>query len=104
MTIKVTICHSVSFERRRAFGTVFAQNQSIMNSLCQHCDQMIIGKSYRVLSKEHGVILLDMIVCRSCRDRAKELGLRTEKVNSTISHAMGWMASAHLTFRVSQSQ
>ena len=35
---------------------------------------------YRVLSEEQGVILLDMIVCQSCYDQARALGLKGEEV------------------------
>ena len=40
-----------------------------------------------MLSEEDSVILLDMIVCYSCHERAKELGLRAEELKSTKSRA-----------------
>ena len=51
-----------------------------MKFFCRHCDQVITGKPYRVLSEEDGVVLLDMIVCQLCYQRAKDLGLRAEKL------------------------
>lgn len=61
--------------------------QTVVKFLCQHCDQVIEGSPYRVLSVEGGVTLLDMIVCHSCGERAKALGLRTEKIGPMIIHA-----------------
>jgi len=66
-----------------------------MKFLCRHCDQWITGRSYRVLSEEHGVVLLDMIVCHACRERAKELGLRTEAIEPTKRRVRVWAALAH---------
>jgi hypothetical protein len=51
-----------------------------MEFLCRHCDEVAIGKKYRVFSEEDGVILLDMTVCRSCYDQARRLGLDGEEV------------------------
>ena len=52
-----------------------------MEFICRHCDEITTGKKYRVFSEEDGVTLLDMIVCRSCYDQARQLGLDGEEVN-----------------------
>jgi hypothetical protein len=36
-----------------------------------------------VISREKGVTMLDMIVCRACYVEARKLGLKTEKLAST---------------------
>jgi hypothetical protein len=72
----------------RTFGQLFGnrllacmlQNSNFMEFCCRHCDEMVTGAMYRVFSEEDGVTLLDMIVCRSCYDQAKELGLDGEEV------------------------
>lgn len=51
-----------------------------MKFICRHCDEPTIGTPYRVVSEEAGVILLDMIVCHSCVEQAKDLGLQTEEM------------------------
>lgn len=50
-----------------------------MEFLCQHCDEMATGTMYRVFSEDDGVLLLNMIVCRSCYDQARALGLDGEE-------------------------
>ena len=60
-----------------------------MEFLCRHCDGIVEGARYRVLSEEDGVILLDMIVCRPCYDQARELGLHGEEVTSDEQLAPG---------------
>jgi hypothetical protein len=57
------------------------QNSDFMEFCCRHCDEISTGAMYRVFSEEDGVTLLDMIVCRSCYDQARELGLDCEEVN-----------------------
>ena len=59
----------------------------LVKFLCRHCDQSITGRPYRVLSEENGVTFLDLIVCDSCHQEAKELGLRAEEFKSTKSRA-----------------
>jgi superfamily II helicase len=71
-----------------------------MKFLCRHCDQMITGKRYRVLSQEDGVTLLDMIVCHSCRERAKELGLRAEEIGPMMNRAKRLAVAADSTSRI----
>jgi RNase P subunit RPR2 len=51
-----------------------------MEFFCRHCDELVTGDMYRVISEEDGIVLLDMIVCRSCYDEARELGLECRKV------------------------
>ena len=76
-------------ESASLFGSLFAnhplaymlQKANSMELLCRHCDEVITGAMYRVLSEEDGVILLDMIVCRSCYEQARELGLDGEEVS-----------------------
>ncbi|MGE5305800.1 MAG: hypothetical protein ACM3TN_21010 [Alphaproteobacteria bacterium] len=53
-----------------------------MTLICEHCDQMIVGNTYRVTSEEDGYILLEMIVCSVCAMEAKQLHLRTEVVDA----------------------
>jgi hypothetical protein len=51
--------------------------------LCDHCERILTSKGYRVISEEPegGGILLDMIVCHPCREKAKELGLKIEEID-----------------------
>ena len=53
-----------------------------MDTICRHCDEIIVGKAYRVTSEEDGVALLNMIVCASCAAAAKSLLLHTEEITS----------------------
>jgi len=48
--------------------------------ICRHCDKFTTGVPYRVMSEEAGVVLLDMIVCHSCCERAKNLGLHVKEI------------------------
>jgi hypothetical protein len=47
---------------------------------CQHCEQPIMGRAYRVISQESGVTLLDMTVCHYCFIDAQRLGLKGEEL------------------------
>jgi RNase P subunit RPR2 len=51
-----------------------------MKFFCRHCDEIVVGKAYRVVSEEDGVILLNMTVCRSCYKQARALGLYSEPI------------------------
>lgn len=51
-----------------------------MNIVCRHCDETIVGQSYRVISEEDGVVLLNMVVCALCAAVAKSLMLHTEEI------------------------
>jgi len=53
----------------------------IMERLCQHCGEPIVGNAYRVISEEKGITLLNMIVCALCFMEAKRLRLHTEEIN-----------------------
>ncbi|HJU60485.1 MAG TPA: hypothetical protein VJ864_00440 [Candidatus Binatia bacterium] len=53
---------------------------SPMGWICQHCDAPFVGPAYRVKSEESGIVLLNLIVCHRCHVQARELGLRTEKI------------------------
>jgi hypothetical protein len=53
---------------------------SSMGWICQHCDAPFVDPPYRVKSEESGIVLLDLIVCHRCHVQARELGLRTEKI------------------------
>jgi hypothetical protein len=47
-----------------------------------------VGKPYRVISEEAGVILLDMIVCHACFVQARDLGLQTEEIVSDAAQKL----------------
>lgn len=51
-----------------------------MNHICRHCDEIIEGKAYRVISEEDGIALLNMVVCATCAAAAKSLLLYTEEI------------------------
>ena len=51
-----------------------------MKFFCRHCERIVFGRSYRVISQEDGVTLLDMTVCHSCYEQAKALGLHSEAI------------------------
>ena len=52
---------------------------------CEHCEEVIRGRSYRVFSyDDDGSILLDMVVCEQCNDRARSLGLKAEELRSAV--------------------
>jgi hypothetical protein len=53
----------------------------MMDRICQHCGELIIGNTYRVTSEDHGIPLLDLIVCSLCSMEAKRLRLHTEEIN-----------------------
>jgi hypothetical protein len=58
---------------------------SIIDLICEHCDEKFEGAAYRVTSEEDGVVLLDMVVCYSCSIEARRLGLQTKEHD--IRHA-----------------
>jgi hypothetical protein len=50
--------------------------------LCDHCERTLTSKAYRVISEDAGGgILLDMIVCHPCSQKAQELGLEIHEIN-----------------------
>jgi hypothetical protein len=53
------------------------------NSTCDHCEGILLNdKAYRVRTQDHGLILLDMIVCYGCHLEAKKLGLQTDELQA----------------------
>ena len=50
---------------------------------CDHCEGIFTSKAYRVISEdpEGGGILLDMIVCHPCSEKAQDLGLKIEEID-----------------------
>jgi hypothetical protein len=55
-----------------------------MDFICQHRDKLKHGLAYRVTSEEAGVILLEMIVCQSCSEQAKNLRLDVKEINQAV--------------------
>ena len=51
-----------------------------MEFFCRHCEEVATGSIYRVFSVEDGIVLLDMVVCRSCYGQARQLGLDAEEM------------------------
>lgn len=64
-------------------GIVLANDLSVNEILCDHCEGPLTGNAYRVLSEEDGVTLLDMVVCHACYLEARRIGLETAE--------LGWM-------------
>jgi hypothetical protein len=62
---------------------LLANDQSVNEILCDHCEGRLTGNAYRVLSEEDGVTLLDMVVCHACYLEARRIGLKTAE--------LGWM-------------
>ena len=56
-----------------------AHRGNIMDYICQHCGESIIGDAYRVTSEDQGIPLLDLVVCSLCSMEAKRLRLHTRK-------------------------
>ncbi len=52
------------------FGILVAVAKA-MSNICHHCDEPIVGTVYRVTSEADGVPLLNMVVCASCANVAK---------------------------------
>jgi ribosomal protein L40E len=57
-----------------------AQHAPFVERICQHCYASFGGTAWRVKSEEAGVVFLNMVVCRTCYEEAKRLGLFTEKL------------------------
>ena len=66
-----------------------------MDSICQHCGELIVGNAYRVTSEEEGITLLDMIVCSLCFMEAKRLRLHTEELHVRSKQASGRNRGSH---------
>jgi len=59
-----------------------------MKNICDHCEEPIRGQSYRVISHDDdGAVLLNMIVCEACHQRARNLGLRSEEMRPAVPRA-----------------
>jgi hypothetical protein len=57
-------------------------NQVGREQFCDHCERRLTNKAYRVISEDAGGgILLNMIVCDPCNQKAQELGLKTREFN-----------------------
>jgi RNase P subunit RPR2 len=53
------------------------------NSTCDHCEGILLNnKRYRVRTQDHGLVLLDMVVCYACNLEAKNLGLETDELQA----------------------
>lgn len=53
------------------------------NSTCDHCEGILLNnKAYRVRTHDHGLTLLDMVVCYACNLEAKNLGLETDELHA----------------------
>lgn len=78
------VCQRWLFERHVEVGIGLAHHL-VMKFYCRHCDQVVVGEAYRVLSEEDGLVLLDMTVCRPCYEQAKDLGLYSEAIPSNPS-------------------
>src|SRR5687767_15635495 len=48
---------------------------------CDHCERTLTSKAYRVISEDPGGVLLNMLVCHPCNQKARELGLETREIN-----------------------
>lgn len=52
-------------------------------STCDHCEGVLFNnKAYRVRTQNHGLTLLDMVVCYACNLEAQNLGLETSELNA----------------------
>jgi hypothetical protein len=58
-----------------------------MRFICRRCEHLIKHSPYRVTTEEGGVVLLDMLVCRSCARLAKSLGLPVVKLDAVDQRA-----------------
>jgi superfamily II helicase len=59
-----------------------ARRMNTRERLCDHCEGILTSNAYRVISKDNGITLLDMIVCPACVAAAERLGLKTEELTS----------------------
>jgi hypothetical protein len=48
---------------------------------CDHCERTLSNKAYRVISADPGGVLLNMLVCHPCNQKAQELGLETSEID-----------------------
>lgn len=59
-----------------------------MRFVCRRCEHLIRQNPYRVTTEEGGVVLLDMLVCRSCAREARSLGLPVVKLEPVSTPAV----------------
>ena len=53
------------------------------NATCDHCEGVLFNnKAFRVRTQDHGLILLDMVVCYACNLEAQNLGLETDELHA----------------------
>jgi len=52
-----------------------------MGWICEHCSAPFEGSACWVKSEESGVVLLNIVVCHTCREEAEKLGLHTEELS-----------------------
>ena len=69
--------------------------KKIMDHICQHCGELIVGNAYRVTSEEAGITLLDVIVCSLCCMEAKRLHLHAEEINVRSEKASARNQESH---------
>ena len=63
-------------------GIRIARSTHMVRELfCDHCERSLTSKAYRVISEDPGGILLNMLVCHPCNEKAVELGLETREVD-----------------------
>jgi len=61
---------------------VAADTQMSRERLCDHCEGRLTSEAYHVISEDAaGRILLNMVVCHPCNQKAQELGLKTREFN-----------------------
>ena len=59
------------------------------NITCDRCEGILLNnKAYRVRTEDHGLVLLDMIVCYACNLEVKNLGLKTDEVEDLNAEAV----------------
>lgn len=51
-----------------------------MKFVCGRCEQLTTGKAYQVVSRESGILYLNLIVCYACYAEAKILGLDAHEI------------------------
>ena len=58
------------------------------NSTCAHCEGVLLNnKRYRVRTQDHGLVLLDMVVCYACNLEAQNLGIETDELQAPESES-----------------
>jgi hypothetical protein len=82
------VYRGISEDTERTREALTALHAEINSSTkCDHCDNIIFNKAFRVQTQHRGLILLDMIVCYTCNLEAKNLGLKTEEVENAKCQA-----------------